>query len=438
MTEETPRDALLDRVNMGELTPAQAEAEAKRLGMASLQPPDPNPELFDPTREAQWTLPMAVAWIAYREISAVRNRWEAYRGEFWIWHERRFPDGRPGSMRSGWLLGRRGKTTMESVVRATDAEATAERDPRFSMKPAEAIKALWDALQSDCFRTTGIDQKSWARVEILPTTWLDLKYFEENGEDEVRPEAPHLGGYARYRDVLLPSRVIRGLWRAPFAIEPLRLPPIMPPVGDGYMPLYCAAQWIATEGGTVDFDPESIAVWRKAFDLLLSALASRKVAVVGTRDGEREHVPEVQFADCRVDYPFSDASMDLILSNDLYLQSTPYYDEEHWRDGYDDALMDRQHHRWSRLIVARADIRREWPFGVDADRTGAPGRPTSMHLILDEMERRAASGQLEAKVRDQAKVLADWFASTHPLQSRPTPKTVENQIRTRFRQLSLK
>ena len=35
-----------------------------------------------------------------------------------------------------------------------------------------------------------------------------------------------------------------------------KLPPLVPPEGPGYMPLYCAAQYIATRDGTVEIDPE--------------------------------------------------------------------------------------------------------------------------------------------------------------------------------------
>ena len=436
MIDQAARDALFEKLSFGELTPAEAETEAARLGLAPLAP-ILDDDSFDPAGEAHWTLPMAVAWIAYRNPSAVRIRWETYRKECWTWHFREWGVGE-GETHKGWFLEHRhpGKTTLAALTFADILKDETESDPRFSMTVTDAKTALWEALWSDCFRVTGIDQQSGERVEILPTTWLDLKYVEENGHDELRPEAAQSVGPRRYRDVLLPSRAIRGLWREPFVVEAIRLPPNVPPVGEGYMPLYCAAQWIATEGGVVSFEPETPEVWRMSYDALLAAMASEKVRVVGTRDGEREPVPGFHFADCEVDYPFGEPPMQLLMSEVLYLRSYPFMDDQHWRGGFDDALMNRRGIRWSRLMVTRGDVRRLWPFSAgEPAKSGAPGRPTSMHLIFDELDRRAVEGRIVIGIKEEAHALLEWIAVAHPANRRPTAKTIENQIRARYREL---
>lgn len=40
---------------------------------------------FDPMQVLHWTLAMAVAWIAWRDVSQVRNAWGHYRQECWEW-----------------------------------------------------------------------------------------------------------------------------------------------------------------------------------------------------------------------------------------------------------------------------------------------------------------------------------------------------------------
>ena len=68
-----------------------------------------------------------------------------------------------------------------------------------------------------------------------------------------------------------------------------------------------------------------------------------------------------------------------------------------------------------------------------ATRTGAPGRPTSMHHIVAEFERRrAANVPLADTLKAEAAALADWLARNH--EDWPVPKvgTVENNIRGRF------
>jgi hypothetical protein len=62
-------------------------------------------------------------------------------------------------------------------------------------------------------------------------------------------------------------------------------------------------------------------------------------------------------------------------------------------------------------------------------KTGAPGRPSSMHLVRAEAEQRRKTGQAALPVEDEAKALHSWFKNTHPAGPLPTAKTIENRIR---------
>ncbi len=66
-------------------------------------------------------------------------------------------------------------------------------------------------------------------------------------------------------------------------------------------------------------------------------------------------------------------------------------------------------------------------------RTGAPGRPGSSHLIVEEFHRRRSSGQVEATLKQQADCLIEWLHQTHPEAVQLRPKTAQNVIRTLFR-----
>src|SRR5215813_13652658 len=98
-----------------------------------------------------------------------------------------------------------------------------------------------------------------------------------------------------------------------------RLPELVKPDGAGYMALYCAAQWIATRGGTLEINPLDEGLWREAFKDLLDRIASEDVKVVGVRDGVTEDISGIHFASCSVDYPFSFSGRrsDLLLSGEL-------------------------------------------------------------------------------------------------------------------------
>src|SRR6185437_2756601 len=114
------------------------------------------------------------------------------------------------------------------------------------------------------------------------------------------------------------------------------LPELMKPENGVYMPLYCAERWVATEGGSISFDPCDESVWKPAYEQLLARIASEEVRVIGMRNGERQPVPGFHFAGCGIDYPFVEEPFELLLSEDLYLSSFAYLDEQHWLKGFDD------------------------------------------------------------------------------------------------------
>lgn len=61
--------------------------------------------------------------------------------------------------------------------------------------------------------------------------------------------------------------------------------------------------------------------------------------------------------------------------------------------------------------------------------TGAPGQPSkSMHIIMDEWERRLRAGRIEPTRKAQAQVLLDWLKETHPLLPRPTEDTIYRRL----------
>jgi len=253
------------------------------------------------------------------------------------------------------------------------------------------------------------------------------------------------------------------------AFRAFKLPELVKPDGAGYMPLYCAAQWIATRGGTLKIKPWREAPWREAFKDLLDRIASEDVKVVGVRDGVRDGVPEpisgIHFASCSVDYPFSFSGRrsDLLLSGELCLFSRPYIDDKHWRGGFNDALEDRRRRgvRWGRLMVLKADIARCWPFvSINANATltqadatlsasaslqpqpalavtplvtGAPGRPTSMHLVELQYRDRWQRGEAETGIDAEAEALAEWLRTEHPDAPQLTPKTIANRLRHEHR-----
>jgi hypothetical protein len=63
------------------------------------------------------------------------------------------------------------------------------------------------------------------------------------------------------------------------------------------------------------------------------------------------------------------------------------------------------------------------------DHSGAPGRPSSAHLVDAEFERRLQSGAIKSSLASQAEVLKAWLKTTHPKLSPMSAGTIENRIR---------
>jgi hypothetical protein len=66
--------------------------------------------------------------------------------------------------------------------------------------------------------------------------------------------------------------------------------------------------------------------------------------------------------------------------------------------------------------------------------SGAPGRPSSMHLVETEFERLCTAGTLAPSLKEQSRLLEGWFRRQHPEKPPMTAKTIENRLRDRFRQ----
>ncbi len=212
----------------------------------------------------------------------------------------------------------------------------------------------------------------------------------------------------------------------------LELPPTVPPEGMGDFPVYCAAQWITTQGGTRTFDPSEKTIWDAAYDELKAHVRSDLVSVTGIRNGISEKIDSHIFSvSLPVDLPFAEPSFDLIVSDDLYLRSYAYSDLEQWRNGCYDSLCSGGSVVWSKLTVLKSEVANCWPFEKENRsiiRTGAPGRPTPIHLVVEEHKKRLASGTAEDLVTDESERLAEWFKETHPNLPQLKPKTIRNNI----------
>jgi hypothetical protein len=65
-------------------------------------------------------------------------------------------------------------------------------------------------------------------------------------------------------------------------------------------------------------------------------------------------------------------------------------------------------------------------------KTGAPGRPSSMGIVITEFERRRELQRCEQSREAESQALAAWFRQAHPEMQAPTAKTIRNKLPTDF------
>ena len=98
-------------------------------------------------------------------------------------------------------------------------------------------------------------------------------------------------------------------------------------------------------------------------------------------------------------------------------------------------------------MVLKSNVARCWPFGVSQvtmeeplqiHHSGAPGRPSSMHLVEAEYRARWHRGEAEASIGAEAKTLAEWLQNKHPDVPRLKPKSIANRLRHEHRKRTTK
>src|SRR5262245_54460389 len=145
--------------------------------------------------------------------------------------------------------------------------------------------------------------------------------------------------------------------------ESLELGPSIGPKERTHMPLSAVAHWIASEGGAISITADE-KWWRPAFENLLAAIVSDKLAVSGRGSGLPERIPNVEFVGIPVAYPCSPYS-GLWSSDGPYLQCQLFIGEADWQETGGDKLFRSGRHacaEWTHLQVPSSTVARLWRF----------------------------------------------------------------------------
>ncbi|MFN4210544.1 MAG: hypothetical protein ACK4G5_08250 [Devosia sp.] len=159
-------NALFEAVESGKFSPARAEAIAMRLGLPALNPPP----AYDPAKADRWTLPMALAWIAYRDLGEVAKWAVEYREQARAW----VPSGNPFGkvLRDKWDNYR---PSIDDALRhiAVDRAYAENMNPGAPAIPLQPLEMLWGAL-GDGLHAVGYS--AGALVEVPKFQWPELKH----------------------------------------------------------------------------------------------------------------------------------------------------------------------------------------------------------------------------------------------------------------------
>lgn len=442
--EPQPRDILIDRVRRGEMTPDEAEAEAARGGFGPLAT-QPNPIEFDPKHLPWWTLPMALAWIAWRTEQEVQNHCAEYRENCLVWVSGSWNvptyDRTEFKRIDGYELKALRQSTavrlgiIEFYLRSSDRLPSTNQ-----MTIAAAEKQLFSALGAGRLVAVAKDDQGKV-VDIPQREWPYLQLFEEQQQDVLKHDA--LDREAAFTEVKLKRDDLRRIWPE-FLIKSYMIEPMKRPGTAGYVPFCSVLHWMMTLGGTETVNLEDYDAWAKSINQLIPLISTGEIQVIGrpSSGGPSEPIDGHLFAGIVVSEPLR-VTLSVLLGNEPWINVTPYVDEEHWRADFNDQLFlfRAGPPAWTHLQLNKSDVLREIQLeatelpGQRVYDTGAPGRPTSMQLVRLEFEARNRRGHTAQSITLEAAALSEWLLKAHPRAPPLTPKTIKNNLAEDYRRL---
>lgn len=197
----------------------------------------------------------------------------------------------------------------------------------------------------------------------------------------------------------------------------------------GYVSLTAAALYLATDGGRKSIVLRDTEAWKSAFEMLLLAICDNAVPVIGISSGREtpEPISGYTFSGLPVSFPYAPIHSDFAFKSNPFLRCgspTRESNDEITRGILSDAeVLFTKLQVKAQLVVDLHDQSR-----ADVTKSGAPGRPSSMNLVLSEYQRRREAHTVESSARAEAKALETWLKSNHPKHPCLTEKTIRNKL----------
>ena len=193
-------------IQNGDLTPIAGNARLATVKLPALDAMPPVQSFHEAVlKEPYWTLPMTVAWIAWRKIDEVVKQFLPYAKQGGHWRESRGPD----QATAGWVWESADEPKLSDLMFFEAAETYYDNAPLKFIK--ESREELWRALQSGEIIAIGsegggshqkIASERWASLEIQPVL---------RGREYVG--AGQYGDSERIYDMKLLSKDVQSIWK---------------------------------------------------------------------------------------------------------------------------------------------------------------------------------------------------------------------------------
>ena len=417
--EPNARDILIDQVRRGSLSPDDAEAEAAKQGFGPLATL-PNPLEFDPNEMAWWSLPMALAWIAWRNTNSVREHCAEFRENWshWVPGSWNVPanDGTEFARIDGYELKsvRRSTACRLSLIEAY-LDSTRSLPSTMEMSVSKAEKQLFAALAAG--RIVAVAKDSAGNVVDIPQReWPYLTLFEEQERDVLKHDA--LDRTAAFSEINFRRDDLKILWQE-FLVESYMIEPLMRAGAAGYVPLCSALHWIMTEAGHKVQHLADSKAWNASVEKLLPMISTGEVQIIGTPNsgGGSEAIDGHIFAGVLVSEPMRD-SFEIITGDRPWISCTPYVNAEYWMHDFNDQLFLQKSGpaSWTHLQVKKADVLREFPERAKkvAATQSLDDLPKMQNDILEVARKLWPTGKTPPRVKERNEAIRAQFKKPAP------------------------
>jgi hypothetical protein len=417
--EPDARDILIDRVRRGQLSPEEAETEAAKQGFGPLATV-PDPLEFDPDEVPCWSLPMALAWIAWRNTNSVREHCAEY-CENWLhwvpgsWNVPTNDEAEFARIDGYELKSVRHSTAGRLLFVEAYLDSARSLPSTRHMTVSKAEKQLFAALAAG--RIVAIAKDAAGNVVDIPQReWPYLQLYEEHECDVLKRGV--LDREAAFSEIKLRRDDLKTVWEE-YLVEPNMIEPMTRAGAAGYVPLCSAVHWIMTEAGQKVRHLKDSQLWKVSVAKLIPLVTTGEVQIIGRpiSGGPPEIIEGQIFAGILMSEPMR-VSFSMITGDNPWISSIPYVDEEHWNSDSNDQLYLHKSGSpsWTHLQIKKADVLRE--FSTFMER--APAAKSFDHLpkmhieILEIAKQLWPAGKTPPRIKERNQAIRSQFKKIPP------------------------